>query len=70
MVWVGRDLKGHRVPTPPPWAGTLSTRPGCSKIDLLGNLQSVGNALLLGLSPWLPFGEVLKLEAIPLLSSL
>jgi len=31
MVWVGRDLKDHLVPTPPPWAGTPSTRPGCSK---------------------------------------
>ena len=31
MVWVGRDLKGHLVPIPLPWAGTPSTRPGCSK---------------------------------------
>ena len=31
MVWVGRDLKDHLVPTPLPWAGTPSTRPGCSK---------------------------------------
>ena len=28
MVWVGRDLKDHLVPTPLPWAGTPSTRPG------------------------------------------
>jgi len=27
MVWVGRDLKDHLVPTPLPWAGTSSTRP-------------------------------------------
>jgi len=27
MVWVGRDLKGHLVPTPLTWAGTSSTRP-------------------------------------------
>lgn len=26
-VWVSRDLKGHLVPTSPPWPGTLSTRP-------------------------------------------
>jgi len=32
MVWVGRDLKDHLVPTPPPWAGTPSTRPGCSEL--------------------------------------
>ena len=31
MVWVGRDLKDHLVPPPLPWAGTPSTRPGCSK---------------------------------------
>ena len=29
MVWVGRDLIDH-LPTPLPWAGTPSTRPGCS----------------------------------------
>jgi len=29
MVWVGRDLEDHLVPTPLPWAGTPSTRPGC-----------------------------------------
>ena len=27
MVWA----KDHLVPTPPPWGGTSSTRPGCSK---------------------------------------
>ena len=31
MVWVGRDLKDHLVPTPLPWTGTPSTRPGCPK---------------------------------------
>jgi len=31
MVWVGRELKHHLVPTPLPWAKTASTRPGCSK---------------------------------------
>jgi len=31
MVWVRRDLIDHLVPTPLPWAGTPSTRPGCSK---------------------------------------
>jgi len=31
MVWVRRDLKDHPVPTPLPWAGTSSIRPGCSK---------------------------------------
>jgi len=25
MAWVGRDLKGHQVPTRLPWAGVLST---------------------------------------------
>jgi len=29
MVWVGRDLIDQVVPTPLPWAGTPSTRPGC-----------------------------------------
>uniref|UniRef100_A0A8B9RTQ4 U3 small nucleolar RNA-associated protein 14 homolog A n=1 Tax=Accipiter nisus TaxID=211598 RepID=A0A8B9RTQ4_9AVES len=32
-VWVGRDLQRPSSPTPthsPPWAGTPSTRPGCS----------------------------------------
>jgi len=32
MLWVGRDLKDHLVPTPMPWAGTPSTRPGCSEL--------------------------------------
>jgi len=32
MVWVGRDLKDHLVPIPLPWAGTSSTRPGCSQL--------------------------------------
>ena len=32
MVWVGRDLKDHLFPTPLPWAGTSSTRPGCSEL--------------------------------------
>ena len=31
MVWVGRDLIDHLVPTPLPRAGTPSTRPGCPK---------------------------------------
>jgi len=31
MVWVGKDLKDHLVPTPLPGAGTSSTRPGCSE---------------------------------------
>jgi len=31
MVWVGRDLKDHLVPSPLPWTGTPFTRPGCSK---------------------------------------
>jgi len=31
MVWVGRDLEDHLVPTPLPGARTPSTRPGCSK---------------------------------------
>jgi len=31
VVWVGRDLKDHLIPTPLPWAGTPSTRPGCSE---------------------------------------
>ena len=31
MVWVGRNLKDHLVPTPLPWTGTSSTRPGCSE---------------------------------------
>ena len=26
MVWVGRDLKDHLVPTPLSWAGIPSTR--------------------------------------------
>jgi len=31
MIWIGRELTDHLVPTPLPWAGTPSTRPGCSK---------------------------------------
>ena len=31
MVWVGKDLTDHLVPTLLPWAGTPSTRPHCSK---------------------------------------
>ena len=31
MVWIGRDLKDHLVPTFRPRAGTPSTRPRCSK---------------------------------------
>ena len=31
MVWVGRDLTDELVPSPLPWAGTLSTRARCSK---------------------------------------
>ena len=31
IVWVGKDLKDHLVPVFLPWAGTPSTRPGCSK---------------------------------------
>jgi len=31
VVLVGRDLKDHLVPMALPWAGTSSTRPGCSK---------------------------------------
>jgi len=31
MVWVGRDLKDHLVPTPLSWAGAPSTRSGGSK---------------------------------------
>jgi len=31
MVWVGMDIKDYVVPTPLPWAGTPSSRPGCSK---------------------------------------
>ena len=32
MVRVGRHLKDYLVPAPPPWAGTPSTRPGCSEL--------------------------------------
>ena len=32
VVWVGRDLKDHLVPTPLPRAATSSTRPGCSEL--------------------------------------
>jgi len=31
VVWVGRDLKDHLVPTLLPGAGTPSTRPSCSR---------------------------------------
>jgi len=34
MVWVGRDLKDHLVPTSLPWARTRSARPDCSKLRL------------------------------------
>ena len=32
MVWVARDIKEYLVPAPLPWAGTSSSRPGCSKL--------------------------------------
>ncbi|XP_075271359.1 proteasomal ATPase-associated factor 1-like isoform X1 [Opisthocomus hoazin] len=32
MVWVGRDLKAHLVPTPLPSAGTSSTSLGCPEL--------------------------------------
>ena len=32
MIKVGRDLEDHLVPTTLPWAGTFSTRPGCSEL--------------------------------------
>jgi len=32
MARVERDLKDHLVPTLLPWAGTSSTRPGCSQL--------------------------------------
>ena len=42
MVWLGRDLKDHLVPTSLPWTGTSSTRLGCSELNptwpSLGNL--------------------------------
>jgi len=31
MVWVGRHLKDHLVPTPLPWTGTPSTTSGYSQ---------------------------------------
>ena len=31
MAWAGRDLKNNLVPTPLPWTGTPSARPGCSR---------------------------------------
>lgn len=34
IVWDGRDLKDHLLPTPLAQTGTLSTRPGCSKPHL------------------------------------
>lgn len=30
MNWVGKDLKDHLVPTPPPWVGIPPTRFSCS----------------------------------------
>jgi len=32
MFGLGKDLKDHLVPTLLPWAGTSSTRPGCSEL--------------------------------------
>jgi len=31
MIWIGKDLGDHLLPIPQPWAGTISTRSGCSK---------------------------------------
>jgi len=31
MLWVGRDLKDHLVSITLSWAGTPSTKQGCSK---------------------------------------
>lgn len=30
-VWGGRDFRDHLIPTPLPWGGTPSTKPGCSQ---------------------------------------
>jgi len=48
MVWVGRD-SNHLVPSPLPWPGTRSTRPGCSKPHLTWccTLQGRGQSHLL-----------------------
>ena len=42
MVWVRRDLKDYLIPTPLPWKGTPSTRPGCSKLRGLKHFQGWG----------------------------
>lgn len=31
VVWFGKVLKDHPVPTPLPWAGTIFTKAGCLK---------------------------------------
>lgn len=37
-LWVGRDPRDHLVPTPLPWAGTSSTKPG-AHVQTTGELQ-------------------------------
>jgi len=55
MVWVGRDLTDHLVPTPLTSAGTCSTRPGCS--ELHPTWPSSSSFLLLGGNDKPPTGE-------------
>jgi len=40
MVWVGRDLKAHLVPTPLPWAGTSPTRAQVAQSSIQPGLET------------------------------
>jgi len=48
MVRSGRDLKDHLVPTPLPWAGTSSTRSGCSKLQLTDDTRFRSDPCIFG----------------------
>jgi len=64
MVWVGRDLKDHAVPAPVPWAGTPSTRPGCSKPHPTWSWTLLGRG-----QPQLLFGNLCQCLTTPLVKN-
>lgn len=47
MVWVGRELKDHPVPTPLPWVGTLFSRPSCLDLHPSQPAPGMGHPLFL-----------------------
>lgn len=48
MAWRGREFKDHGIPAALSWAGTATTRAGCSELHGLTRLQADGFTLQLG----------------------